>query len=67
MHVKELKLQNFRGIKDLHLVFNSEHNIVVLVGVNGVGKSSILDCINLLIYYYKFYDNNIYNETYSNY
>jgi predicted ATP-dependent endonuclease of OLD family len=49
MRVKELKLHNFRGIKDLHLVFNPEHNVVVLVGVNGVGKSSILDCINLLI------------------
>ncbi len=57
MRVKELKLHNFRGIKDLHLVFNTEHNVVVLVGVNGVGKSSILDCINLLMQYYgKAYD-----------
>jgi predicted ATP-binding protein involved in virulence len=53
MRVKELKLHNFRGIKDLHLVFNTEHNVVVLVGVNGVGKSSILDCINLLIRFHK--------------
>jgi predicted ATP-dependent endonuclease of OLD family len=52
MRVKELKLHNFRGIKDLHLVFNAEHNVVVLAGVNGVGKSSILDCINLLIKHY---------------
>jgi predicted ATP-binding protein involved in virulence len=52
MHIKELKLHNFRGIKDLHLVFNLEHNVVVLVGINGVGKSSILDCINFLIKYY---------------
>jgi predicted ATP-binding protein involved in virulence len=52
MRVKELKLHNFRGIKYLHLVFNPEHNVVVLVGVNGVGKSSILDCINLLMRYY---------------
>ncbi|WP_309732989.1 AAA family ATPase [Chamaesiphon sp. OTE_75_metabat_556] len=52
MRVKELKLHNFRGIKDLHLVFNTEHNIVVLAGVNGVGKSSILDCTNLLIKHY---------------
>jgi predicted ATP-binding protein involved in virulence len=52
MRVKELKLHNFRGIKDLHLVFNPKHNVVVLVGVNGVGKSSILDCINFLVKYY---------------
>ncbi len=52
MRIKELKLHNFRGIKDLHLVFNSEHNVVVLVGINGVGKSSILECINLSIQYY---------------
>jgi predicted ATP-binding protein involved in virulence len=52
MRVKELKLHNFRGIKDLHLVFNPKHNVVVLVGVNGVGKSSILNCVNLLISYY---------------
>jgi predicted ATP-binding protein involved in virulence len=49
MRVKELKLHNFRGIKDLHLVFNTEHNVIVLAGINGIGKSSILDCINLLI------------------
>jgi predicted ATP-binding protein involved in virulence len=58
MRVKELTLHNFRGIKDLHLAFNPEHNVVVLVGVNGVGKSSILNCVNLLISYYgmTFYD-----------
>ncbi len=59
MRVKELKLHNFRGIKDLHLVFNPKHNVVVLVGVNGVGKSSILDCINLFIKYYKMVCHNI--------
>jgi predicted ATP-binding protein involved in virulence len=53
MHVKELKLHNFRGIKDLHLVFNTEHTVAVLVGINGVGKSSILDCINTLIKFHK--------------
>jgi predicted ATP-binding protein involved in virulence len=53
MRIKELKLHNFRGIKDLHLVFNPDHNIVVLVGVNGIGKSSILDYINICIKYHK--------------
>ena len=53
MRVKELTLHNFRGIKDLHLVFNTQHNVVVLVGVNGVGKSSILECISLFIEKYQ--------------
>jgi predicted ATP-binding protein involved in virulence len=53
MRVKELKLHNFRGIKDLHLLFNPKHNIIVLVGVNGVGKSSILDCLKALIDFHK--------------
>ncbi len=61
MRVKELKLHNFRGIKDLHLVFNPEQNVVVLVGINGVGKSSILDCINLAIKYYEFVCDNYNN------
>jgi predicted ATP-binding protein involved in virulence len=52
MRIKELKLHNFRGIKDLHLIFNPKYNVVVLAGVNGVGKSSILNCINILIKYY---------------
>ncbi len=52
MRIKELELHNFRGIKHLNLVFNQEHNVVVLVGINGIGKSSILDCINLLVQYY---------------
>lgn len=53
MRVKELTIHNFRGIKDLHLEFNTEHNVVVLVGVNGVGKSSVLDCINIFIRYFQ--------------
>jgi predicted ATP-binding protein involved in virulence len=52
MRVKELKLHNFRGIKNLHLVFNTDKNVVVIVGINGIGKSSILDCINLLVRYH---------------
>jgi predicted ATP-binding protein involved in virulence len=53
MKIKELTLHNFRGIKDLHLVFDTSHNVVVLVGINGVGKSSILDCIHFLLKYYE--------------
>ena len=52
MRIKELNLNNFRGIKSLNLVFSTNQNVVVLVGINGVGKSSILDYINLSIRYY---------------
>ncbi len=52
MRIKELTLHNFRGIRDLKLVFNTQQNVAILVGINGVGKSSILDCINFLIQYY---------------
>jgi predicted ATP-binding protein involved in virulence len=49
MRIKQLRLKNYRGIKDLQLNFDSTQKIVILVGVNGVGKSSLLDCISFLI------------------
>jgi predicted ATP-binding protein involved in virulence len=52
MRIKELRIHNFRGIKDLNLSFNTEKNVAILVGINGIGKSSILDCINLSMQYY---------------
>ncbi|WP_445637909.1 SMC domain protein [Nostoc sp. DSM 114161] len=42
MKVKRLKMQSFRGISDLTLEFD-ETQPTVLIGINGVGKSSILD------------------------
>lgn len=47
MYVKCLKMQNFRGISDLTLEFES-NKPTVFIGVNGVGKSSILDCLAIL-------------------
>ncbi len=49
MLIKQLRLQNFRGIKNLVLDFDVTQRVVVLVGVNGVGKSSVLDCISDLV------------------
>ncbi len=43
MKVKSLTLRSFRGIDDLTLDFAS--NVTVLIGNNGVGKSSILDAL----------------------
>jgi predicted ATP-binding protein involved in virulence len=53
MRVENLSLQNFRGIRSLELDFSGDRNITVLVGVNGVGKSSILDVISILLLCYE--------------
>jgi predicted ATP-binding protein involved in virulence len=48
MHINKLHIQNFRCFKKIDFNFTSD-NIVVLVGVNGAGKSSVLDCIASLL------------------
>ena len=47
MKVKQLKIDSFRGIKDLTLDFDLSEP-TVLLGVNGVGKSSVIDCLAVL-------------------
>ncbi len=49
MRIQELKIKNFRGISDLKLAFNPDINTIVLIGINGVGKTSILDCLSILL------------------
>lgn len=44
MKIKKLKIEDFRGIHEMSLNF-PDNGTVVLVGVNGAGKSTILDCI----------------------
>jgi predicted ATP-binding protein involved in virulence len=48
MRIKSLSIKNFRGIEELTLEFNTLEPIV-FIGVNGAGKSSILDCIAILL------------------
>lgn len=48
MKLKHLTIQSFRGIKELDLEFIPDQPTVIL-GVNGVGKSSILECIAILL------------------
>jgi len=48
MRVKRLKMQSFRGIGDLTLEFPVDEP-TVFIGINGVGKSSILDCLAMLL------------------
>lgn len=48
MKVKSLKMKSYRGIGDLEIYFDADEPIV-LVGINGSGKTSILECISLLL------------------
>ena len=48
MHLDELHIQNFRCFEEISFKFPPE-NIAVIVGINGAGKSSILDAIANLI------------------
>lgn len=47
MHIKELQLANFRGIKQLPLKLDSHLN--VFVGMNGSGKSTLLDASAIML------------------
>ncbi|TAD75846.1 MAG: DUF2813 domain-containing protein [Oscillatoriales cyanobacterium] len=50
MYIKRLELENYRGFKNLVIDFsNSSKNLAVLVGVNGSGKSSVLDALATLL------------------
>jgi predicted ATP-binding protein involved in virulence len=74
MKVKQLTIDSFRGIKDMNLNFSLDQP-TVLIGVNGVGKSSILDCLAILLSWFiarlqnpqgngsHFTDDDIYNQS----
>jgi predicted ATP-binding protein involved in virulence len=46
MKIKELHLTNFRGFDQLDIEF--KNRLAVFIGVNGVGKSAVLDAIGAL-------------------
>ena len=48
MKVKRLKMNSFQGISDLTLEFDTDEP-TVFIGINGVGKSSILECLAILL------------------
>ena len=50
MKIERLRLQNFRGFTtDPEIIFPKDSNVAVFIGVNGAGKSSVLDAIGLLL------------------
>ncbi|BDA71254.1 SMC domain protein [Calothrix sp. PCC 7716] len=48
MRIEKLHIQNFRGFQDITLKF-PRGNLAVFVGINGAGKSTILDCIAVML------------------
>ncbi len=48
MKVTALRIKDFRGLRDVALE-NLDPKINALVGINGSGKSSLLDCIAILL------------------
>lgn len=53
MKIKKLTISNFRGIKHLDLDFSNNNgvgqNLIILAGINGAGKTSILEALLLLL------------------
>jgi len=49
LKINSLQINAFRGIKQLELDFSPQST--VLVGINGVGKTAILDCLAILLSY----------------
>ncbi|MGF1672414.1 MAG: AAA family ATPase [Rivularia sp. (in: cyanobacteria)] len=48
MKIKRIEMQSFRGIGNMTLEFQ-EDEPNVFIGINGVGKSSILECLAILL------------------
>ncbi len=48
MKIKQLKISNFRTFKDISITF-PDNNLAVFIGNNGSGKSSLLDCLAILL------------------
>ena len=49
LRVTGLTIKQFRGIGELQLEFAPDQRTAVFVGSNGAGKSSILDCLAILL------------------
>ena len=47
MKINTIRLQNYRGIRDLSL--DLDKNLTVFFGENGSGKSTVIDCIAIML------------------
>src|SRR4051812_34183992 len=46
MHLRTLKIKNFRALEDIHVEF--DRRVSVIVGPNAVGKTTVLEAIRLV-------------------
>jgi predicted ATP-binding protein involved in virulence len=49
MKINWLKIKDFRGFRDCEITFPKSSNVVVFIGVNGAGKSAVLEAISILL------------------
>ncbi|MBC7774570.1 MAG: AAA family ATPase [Phycisphaerae bacterium] len=49
MKIKKLEINNFRGFRQATVEF-PESNLAVFIGVNGQGKSSLLDAVSIVLH-----------------
>lgn len=52
MHITKFQVEGFRGFKE-RMELNLHPNVNVLVGVNGAGKSSLLDGMDMFLFRFK--------------
>lgn len=67
MHISKIKIKNFKCFKNYEMTFNKKLNI--LVGMNDVGKTTILEAINLCLsgqFRGKYLKNNIVQDIFNN-
>ena len=50
MRITKLHIENFRGFRGKHEIEFSDSNIHAVVGVNGAGKTSVLDALAIVLY-----------------
>jgi len=49
MRITKLHIENFRGFRGTHEIEFSDSNIHAIVGVNGAGKTSVLEALEIVI------------------
>ncbi len=52
IRLKEINIKNFRQLKDLNIDFikTSKHDLHIIIGKNGAGKTNLLNAINWCLY-----------------